>query len=289
MDTEKLQEGVLCELKIGRWLASKKINLAELDSNIPQEIVRGMQDLVEDKTLLRNIATIKRKAKGLLKRKSLNFPIDGIYWVPKAQIESLDKAFNELKTDFESATETLIENMNKLEENFKAKYPDFYNPRNYPNQNQLRAKFHFGWQFFQFALPDKKAQILSADIYKREREKFEQMAAQMNEMAINVIGNTLLKRVEALSAQCENETVSANTVKSFESFMERWDSLWSENVDSQKLRAVIKSVRVAMKRTSYDKLKDSDDFREKLQQKMTTIANEIKNIPNFELRRKLDV
>jgi hypothetical protein len=289
MDTEKLQEGVLCQLNIGRWLASKKINLAEIDSNIPQEIVRGMQDLVEDKTLLRNIAAIKRKAKGLLKRKSLNFPIDGIYWVPKAQIESLDSAFNELKTDFENATEALIENMGKLEENFKAKYPDFYNPRNYPNQNQLRAKFHFGWQFFQFTLPNKKAQILSADIYKREREKFEQMSAQMNEMAINVIGNTLLKRVEALSAQCENENINANTIKSFENFMERWNELWSENVDSAKLRAVIKNVRVAMKRTSYDKLKDNEDFREKLQEKMNKIANEIKNIPNFELRRKLDV
>lgn len=289
MDTAKLQEGVLCELRIGRWLASKKINLGELDSNIPQEIVRGMQDLIEDKTLLRNIATIKRRAKGLLKRKSLNFPIDGIYWVPKAQIENLDAEFNALKTDFETATETLIENIGKLEQDFKAKYPDFYNPRNYPNQNQLRAKFHFGWQFFQFALPDKKAQILSADIYKREREKFEQMATQMNEMAINVIGNTLLKRVEALSTQCESETINANTVKSFENFMQRWDELWSENVDSTKLRAVVKQIRVAMKRTSYDKLKDNEDFREKLQQKMTNIANEIKNIPNFELRRKLDV
>ena len=79
MKAEQLQDGALCQLKMGRWDASVKMKKGELGGSVPQEIVRAMQDLVEDRTLLKDLATIRRSAKGLLMRNSLPFPVDGVF------------------------------------------------------------------------------------------------------------------------------------------------------------------------------------------------------------------
>lgn len=289
MKAEQLQEGVLCQLKIGRWGARAKLDESQLGDEIPSEIVRGIQDLVEDKTLIKNLAAIKRQAKNMLKESSMAFPVDNVYWIPKHKIEALDETFRELQTDYANGAEVLAENIGKLKSDFRKKYPKFYSAEKYPSKDQIRAKYYFGWRFFQFQLPDKKAGILTADMYKREQEKFQRMAAEMNEMAVNVIGNTLLARIDKLREQCENDSINAGTIKRLEKFMDKWNDLWKDNIDHTKMQSIMKSLRVQMKRTSADRLRNNDDFREKAAKKMETIAKQIKAIPDFKLKRKLDV
>jgi hypothetical protein len=89
---------------------------------------------------------------------------------------------------------------------------------------------------FQFQLPSKKAGILTASMYKREQEKLKGMAKEMNEMAIAIIGKTLLARIDKLKEQCENDKINAGTLNSLERFLGKWDDIWKDNVDSSKLK-----------------------------------------------------
>ena len=289
MKPEQLHEGMLCQLKIGRWGASIRLRKDKLGRDLPPEIVRGMQDLVEDKTLLKDQLTIKRTALGLLKRSSMPFPVDGIHWVPKHKIVELDEAFTQLQNEYGAGTDKLIANIGKLKRRFQRKYPKFYNEANYPTPDELRGKYYFYWRFFQFDLPDKEAGILTPDMYKREKAKFDAMAKEMNEMAINVIGNALLKRIERLQAQCEGDKINAGTVSSVERFLEKWEDLWKENVDSEKFNGIMTSLRLQMKKTSADRLKSNEDFRNKAAKKFEKIVKQIKKVPDFQLKRKLDV
>lgn len=289
MTPEQLQEGALCQLKIGKWDAAVRMDKSKLGKNVPKEIVRAMQDLVEDKTLLKDLTTVKRSTKNLLVQHSLPFPVDGVFWVPKNVITYLDEQFAERRAEYMRRKEILKRKLPVMKSRFKKKYPKFYNAEYYPTRDELDKKYYFRWNFFHFVVPKKEAQVLSPSQYKREQQKFKNMVQEMEEMTVNLIGNELLKRIDTLRKQCENDEVNAGTITSIDRFMDKWNELWKGNVDNKKLHGIMKSMRVQMKRTSADKLKDSEQFREKAAEKLENIIGRIKKVPNIELKRKLDV
>lgn len=289
MQVEQLEEGVLCSLKMGRWAASVRMPKSKLGKSVPKEIVRAMQDLIDDRTLLKDLATIRRSAKGLLLRHSIPFPVNGVFFVPKDQINDLDEKFTEFQAEKEIRLAKLIKNYKKLKKQFKAKYPDYYEEKYYPSERKLRKKFYFSWQFFQFTLPDKGAKVLSPAIYKKEQEKFQKMVGQMEEMTISLVGNMLHKRLQRLATQCDSGKVNAGTVASVDRFLSRWDDLWRGHVDDKKMRVIMAQLKRQMKQASAERLKNNDDFRGETQSKIESLMSKLQNVPNFELKRKLDI
>jgi hypothetical protein len=289
MTPDQLQEGVLCQLKMGRWDASVRLSKDKLGRNVPKDIVRAMQDLIEDRTLLKDLATVRRSAKGLLKRNSLPFPIDSVFWVKKDNINLLDEKFTGFKQMNDDRLENLCDKYGTMKKSFKKKYPDYYNPKNYPTTDQLRKKFYFYHNFFQINIPDKSTKILSPAVYKRETEKLQGMVQKMEEMTVDMVGNLLFKRVEKLAGQCDSGKVNGGTVSSIERFLERWNTLWHDHVDEKKLKMIMARLKKEMKNTSTERLKNNEDFRSKMGSTLEGIMDKIQQIPDFELKRKLDV
>ena len=289
MKLEQLQDGAFCQLKIGRWDASIRLPKDKLGSKIPKEIIRATQDMIEDRTLLKDLATIRRSAKGYLFRNSLPFEVDGIYWVRKDSIPEMDEKFAEFKAEYELRLDRLVRNYIKMKNDFRKKYPDYYNGKKYPTAERLRKKFYFHWNFFHFAIPDKETKILSPKIYKKEQEKFKNMIARMEEMTITMIGNLLIKRAQKLSKQCDSGKINGGTVASIEKFMKRWDTLWDDYVDEEKMRSIMKSLKKQVKGMSAERLKSNEDFRDKMGKTLEEAIGNIQNVPGFELKRNLDI
>lgn len=289
MRIDKLNEGALCQLKMGRWDASIRMDKNKLGKSVPKEIVRAMQDLVDDRTHLQAMASVRRAAKNFLISHSLAFPVDGVFWVMKKDIEKIDAFFTERKNEYMEMLKVLKKNLPKMKRKFEKAYPKFYDETFYPTVDELDRKFYFTWNFFHFTIPSKKTQVLSPEMYRRETEKLHGMVKEMEEMTVNLIGNELLKRIEKLKDQCENDSINAATVGSVDRFMEKWKELWQGNVDNHKLHGIMKSMRVQMARTSADKLKNSDEFRAKAAEKLSKVINRIENVPNIEIKRKMDI
>jgi len=289
MTPDQLQEGVLCQLKMGRWDASVRLSKDKLGQSVPKDIVRAMQDLIEDRTVLKDLATVRRSAKGLLKRNSLPFPIDSVFWVKKENISTLDEKFIEFKQMNNERVEVLCDKYGKMKKDFKKKYPDFYDPKNYPTKDELRRKFYFYHNFFQISVPDKSTQILSPAVYRRETKKLRDMVKQMEDMTVDMVGNMLFKRVEKLAGQCESGKVNGGTVASIERFLGRWDDLWRDHVDQARLKVIMARLKKEMKGTSTERLKNNEDFRAKMGSTLEGMMEKIQQIPDFELKRKLDV
>jgi len=289
MTPDQLQEGVLCQLKMGRWDASKRLSKDKLGRSVPKDIVRAMQDLIEDRTLLKDLATVRRSAKGLLKRSSLPFPIDSVFWVKKENINTLDEKFIEFKQMNIDRVETLCDKYGAMKKSFKKKYPDYYDPKDYPTKDELRRKFYFYHNFFQISVPDKSTQILSPAVYRRETKKLRDMVKQMEDMTVDMVGNMLFKRVEKLAGQCDSGKINGGTVASIERFLGRWDDLWRDHVDQTRLKMVMARLKKEMKGTSAERLKNNEDFRAKMGSALEGMMEKIQQIPDFELKRKLDV
>lgn len=289
MNKAKLEDGVFCQLKMGRWDARTHIPTSKLGKDVPAEIIKARQDTIEDRAMLQDLSSIRRAAKGLLKRNSLPFPIDGLFWIPKDKIPYLDEKFLGFQSQYDNLIESLCGNIKKMESEFKDKYPTFYDPKNYPSKQTLRRKFYFYWNFLQFSVPNKKIKTLSPELYKKEKEKFDKMVTQMEEMTVNLIGNSLLARVDRLASQCESGKINNGTVKSVEKLLKRWKDLWEDNIDEAKLKAVMKTLKTQMKNVSTERLKSNEDFRNKLREKLANVSKSIKVIPDFKLKRRLDV
>lgn len=289
MELEKLHEGSMCNLKIGRWDASAKLPKDKLGKGIPKEIIRAMQDLVDDRTLLKDLATIRRTAKGELMRHSIPFPVDGVWFVPKEHIPYLDDRFSELKEENDDRVETLIANYGKLKSRMKKKYPSFYRKDKYPSVAELRKKYYFNWNFFNIGLPNGKASVLSPKMYRREQRKFAGMIKEMEEMTVNLVANRLVRRIKKLSSQCDSGKINAGTVNSIDRFLNKWDELWSGYVDETKMKSIMRQLRSQMKKVDTESLKDSEELREQLGGKISGMISKIKSIPNVQLKRKLDV
>jgi hypothetical protein len=291
MKAEQLQEGVLCLLELGRWDARVKMNKELFPKGLPEEITRVRQDMVLDRTLLDDLATIRRQAKGLLERNTMPFPIPGVRWVDKDTVNMLDESFADMKELYEFRIEALITEVSQMRKEFKQKYPKHYKyiKDKYPTTKQLRHKFYFRWQFFQINVPDKSTKILSPKVYKRETEKLRGMVHQMEDMAVNMIGNMLMKRVQTLAKQCDSGKVNAGTVGSFERFFKRWDDLWKDNVDQRKLRMIMSRLRKEMKGMDAEGLREDDSVRTQLSNTLEATIGKIKAIPNFQLKPKLDI
>ncbi len=289
MELEQLQTGVLCNLKVGRWDASTKFDKNRLGSDVPKEIVRAMQDLIDDRTRLKDIATIRRTAKGELMRHSIPHPIDGCWFVPKEQIPYLDEKFTELKAENDDRVNALLRDYSKLKDRMHRKYPKYYKPEKYPTRKELRQKFYFSWQFFDIGLPNGKSGVLPPAMYKREQKKFSNMVKEMEEMTVNLVANRLLQRIDNLKKQCSGGRINTLTVDSVDDFLGKWDDLWSGYVDHSKMHSIMKQLKTQMKKVTADDLKDSEAFREEVGNKMDKLINRLKKIPDVQLKRKLDV
>jgi hypothetical protein len=289
MDQSKLQECVLCNLQFNRWTASAKLPKELLGDDVPKEIVRGMQDLIPDRTLLKDIATIRRTAKGELMRNSVPFHIDGIWLVPKELVTGLDDRFTELGEEDKSRVEKFLKAYPKLKTAMKKKYPKYYRKDKLPSTTELRKRFNFSWQFFQLTLPDPESGILDPKLYKREVAKVKRMVADIEEMTLNLVANRLTKRIKKLSSQCENGKINKATVDSVDRFLDKWDELWSGFVDDKRMRTIMASMKRQMKSASADRLKDNEDFREKVGDKLDNVISKLKKRSDLHLKRRLDI
>ena len=288
MNLEKLQSGALCSLKMGRWEARAKLDPRKL-GDVPAEILRVSRDLIDDRTILAALASNRREAKRELTFNSIPFPVDGVHWIPKENIVRLDEYFTKKKAENNELVEQFIQVVGKLQTDFKKKYPKYYDPNKYPSKETIRAKFYFHWNFFQITLPDKKTHILSPKMYKREAEKFQGMIKEMEEMTISLAGHMITKRLEKLQSQCNNEKFNAGTINAINKLLGRWEDLWNGHVDDKKFKSIMRSLRSTMKKTDADRLRDNEDFRDKTEKKIGGILKELKEIPDYKLRRRLDI
>lgn len=288
MNKNKLNEGVLCSLKIGKWEARAKINTDKLGKNIPSDIIRGSQDLIEDKSLLHEIRKIKQNAKNTLLNNSLPFPIDNVFFVPKSKIQDLNDSFEAYRKEYNKVIEKFVQNYLKLKRSFKRKYPKYFNENKYPSKQRIKAKFYFYWNFFNIDIPNKKTSILPPSLYQKEVKKFKGMVSQIEYLTINVVSEKLLQRVKTLEKQCKEGKINKLTLNSIDCFLEKWEDLWSGYVDEKRLNEIIKELKKEVKKNG-SKLKNSEELRNELGEKLDKMVSKIENIDTSKLKRRLDI
>jgi len=287
---ERLNEGVFCNFRIGYWGARVQFDKNKLGKDVPKEIVRAAQDLLDDKVLIEDIKNIQWQGKYILKNNSLPCPIDGIFFIPKKKIVYINEQLTTMSVEFEERVDKFCRNYKKLVAKFSEKFPEFYDPKKYPSEKEIRNKFYMDWKFFNLGAPDAASSVLDPSQYKKEAEKFKGMIAEMEEMATNVIANDLFAKIDKLQKQCESgEGLHGKTVGAVNRFLDKWNDLWVGNIDDRKMKMIVSRLKKEMNKITIDRLKGNDEFRGEISKKLDGLLNKMESMPNVELKRKIDI
>lgn len=278
---------LICPKFYTGWAASTKVDENQM-GDLPKEIIKGIKSLLTPKGRenLSDLNSIINEAKGYIGRNSLPFPIPTLNFIPKDRIESVDDRLKEIKERADECFEDLIKTYDDAKADYRANYPDHYQPEKYPTVFRLRAGYRFEWSFRAFTVPDQAMSVLSPRLYKQEMAKFKGEVQEMKDLVIGAVGSELLKKVKSLKEQCSSDSVATSTVSSVHRFLEKFDDMWDGFIAHKELRKMIADVKDYMDGTDASMLKADGAFRKMVEDKMSQITEQLET--TNELKRSLD-
>lgn len=286
-----LNSGTLFSVKIYNWNAAVKIDPKQLSNDAPSEIIRAMQDLISDKTLIKQLRKIKNQVFYYIESRAMPFPLENIFFVPHMYLEEIDKYMEEQKAKYFNLVDELILNYGKLRNEFRIKYPKNYKivEKRYPDAQKLKSKFRFEWNLYSITLPENNNgfQTIDKKIIEKEKAKFKSLMQEMEQQTIELIRDRLIQRIEVLAEQCSNGTINRATMNSITSVTEQWEEIWKDCLDQKSLGSAIKSVRLTLNKVGdVDQFKENEKLQGQVEKKLGKIIKRLENV-NFKRKIKM--
>ena len=300
-------DGKLVHVHIGMWGMSHNLteNDIKLKDKLPKLIKLGKKFLIKEEVYKR-FKNCEAQIRNCLYANSFNFPlVSQAHFVPKSKFMEVYSELNKLKDKFMSMSEEFFE---KYEE-YKREAIDYYKEHSeqlnvdietlYPSLGELKKKFYVDIASFEISLPTNFKEVdlhtevareVAADQAKSEalRKYNEEYSKQVdlhmnkiNDFVQNVV-STLRTNVMAycsstLSKIQKGEIVSDSSVRRLLGHIKEFKSM--NFMDDQAIdRELSKVESLLTKDTDFTKDKDALHI---LQERLTTVVNEAKNVNDF--------
>ncbi len=123
------------------------------------------------------------RARKDLEKSALPFPITGLTLVPKECLSTVEDCLLKRQEEFWHEVGQFEQTYEQARQSARQSLGDLFNELDYPRS--IRRKFGFDWQYLTIETPG-KYQILTPEIYERERVKFETMMEETRQIAVGI-------------------------------------------------------------------------------------------------------
>jgi len=266
-------------LNVRKWSAVGKSESVVIKDDYNKNHVWGTQDLISDKTLLKNMTAVRDKARNFLNGVRIPHPAEATYLVPEFKVEETNTFLDECKAEYYALVEEFLNNFNQLKNRFQSDNPELAITANYPSEYTMRSKFCFEWTIRLNAPP----RGLPTGIQKAEMDKFKQEVEQIKIDTKNLIADEILKRVETLTTQFTDDKVNNGTIKSINNFLDKVDTLFSGFYTQKQLDVVLSDIRKYLDGVNADDIRANDRLKVDLQKGLSEAVNQIEAMPDLQL------
>jgi hypothetical protein len=279
-----LKQGCLVHLECSIWGMRKKIPNSQVNVEAAPEYFNAVKYLI-DPQQIKPIETIRGNARSYLYSKSLPFPISGLVFVPKDMIGIIDERLEGLRVEFVERTNVFISHYNTFIENAQEKLNGLYNPVDYPSD--ISGRFGFRWKYITLGAPG-QSQLLSAEVYEREKRKFEQTMFEFRETAVDTLRVSFSEMVERVIERLSGKKrVFRNSlIGNIQEFLTDFDALNITN--DTELSQQVKRCRAIMSGVNPDLLRSNSAFRSGIAASMASVQTSLNRMmvdrPNRKLR-----
>ena len=190
------QRACLIQLTTAVWQGSRQIDQHLLEKINPDnsDWLRGRKYLIDPEILL-PVRSIAGQARNAVARQSCSFPILSVYLIPKDNLAKMDDQLQAFQAQFDAEVNR-----------FEAVYADaryqarqvlgkLFDVADYPID--IRSKFRFQWRFIALGIPGQN-QILSPEMYEREKVKFQEMMEETRNVAVSALREEFAQVLESL-------------------------------------------------------------------------------------------
>lgn len=140
------QKACLIQLSIACWMGSKKLDRSILEELGDSNWLRGRKHLVNPETL-NPVKAVAGRARNLLERYALPFPIKGLTLVPRQMIVKINQGLEELRVEYAVAVEEFLLNYGEARREARVYLGDLFDETDYPES--IADKFRFEWRLFE--------------------------------------------------------------------------------------------------------------------------------------------
>lgn len=215
-------EGALCLLQTSSWTARRKFPKGVV-KDVNPEYASAWKRLI-DGTALKPIEDVRGAARDELRRLSLPFPIDAVYFVPKVlttEAEAMlcvkEREFWTAFGEFEPVYPMLMKGARE------ALGEEWYDESEYPKE--IRRKFGFSWRWFSFSAPE-RAQLFDPIVYEKARLDYQKGIAEFREVAMSHLREEFVTRCRRLAdGLSDGGRLYSTSLEKFQDYLARFEAL----------------------------------------------------------------
>lgn len=180
MEKDIFQKACLLQLSMSCWQGSRMLDPAVMERIGNSDWLRGRKHLINPETLNPIRAVVSRARKDM-ERHALPFPLNSLTLIPREQLSRIEECLATHSSDYWKEVEKFVSQYEEARENARENLGDLFSEADYPVN--IRSRFGFEWQYLTLDVPG-KANILTPEIYEREKAKFKEMMEETRELAI---------------------------------------------------------------------------------------------------------
>ncbi len=284
------QDGVVLILETSCWGARKKLPQDRINVSADPKFVSGTKRLVDHERYLQPIRRNQQQAADRIRDRWAvpGFPLNGASFIPKANIETVESALQKYLGRHEELVEEFLPLYPRMKEEARIELePDgLYEDEEYPRD--VRSRFGFAWKYVILEAPDAGANVMTAPMLAREKEKIGVMIEEFRANAVAIL-RTEFAQVVANLAEClksgNKRRIRQESLDSLEDWMERFERLNINN--DRELTGFVETMRGLVAGTDARELRNNDLFRRTISNEMAEVSVTLASLAEETPRRRI--
>lgn len=216
--------GCLFNLTIGTWSGRKMLSANDIRSMgqdpdvLPKDIVNYGRKLLVPSSELKKITSIELRARNMIKRNSVRFPVGTARYVPITLLPDVEAKLVADKEEFIEAVSSFVSRFDAMRKTIQEEHSEFYEKclkLHYPtNPAALREKFHFNWATYKMAPFDidetDANELIANDKIRRElleekRKMAKEQAGQFVEEYVGTLRQGVVEFTQLMTARVQGK------------------------------------------------------------------------------------
>ncbi len=290
--------GCLLWIEGGGWGNRKKLPDNVLQSHgLDPEAISAVQALI-DRGEVNAIRGPISRAHSWARANSLPWITEAVHFVEKDRIDEAKEKMEQLRAELKLRLDEFLEEnadgmsrYDRCRKDFSEKYPEHWNPANYPSPARLRTLFRLRYGFHPIVPPSQvggKVTVLTPEMLKEEDRKFKEQIKEVAEQTITAVRKSALEMLKHLKeVLTENKVVKQSSVEKPKKFL---SELGSWNIYGDKpFEDISNDITKILNGIYAEDLRDDDEYRAAMGDILTDVVEEVESLPIVKIARDLDL
>lgn len=271
--SDMFDRACLLQLHVRMWQGNKVVAPSVMSRLGDADWLKGRKQLVDPEHLA-SVRAVASRARGVLKKRALPFPIQGLTLVPKETIQGIESELVLIRDDFWNEVHLFSGQYQVFRQEAQSVLGDLFDETDYPMD--VTHRFGFDWRYVQLSLPGSNL-VLSPELYERERSKFLDLMESTRTEAMLALREEFAGLVGHMTERLTTDNggkpkvLRSSMVQKMEEFLEGFTT--RDLFQDESLGELVSQARRVLAGVDADILRNNESLRQRIHYEMSGIKS----------------